>query len=225
MRCIIFVGPTISLAEAKNILPDAEYFPPARQSDFLSIVRERKPDIIGLIDGEFSQSLAVWHKEILDALARGIHVYGSSSMGAIRAAECADFGMVGIGHVARAFSSYQYTNDDTVALCYDSDYKKISEPLCNILFTTAKMVSNKAITKEQAEKVQKRAERLYYPERTIKRICEGIIDPSKYVEFYYDVKKEDAIELLETIARLPSDTPKFDPDFRFQKSNLFLPQD
>jgi hypothetical protein len=51
------------------------------------------PAIIGLIDGYFEVTPTVWHKEILWAMAQGIHVHGSASIGALRAAELCSFGM------------------------------------------------------------------------------------------------------------------------------------
>ena len=56
-------------------------------------------DAILIVDGEFGQSLSVWHKEILHALHRGIRVVGASSMGALRAAELDRFGMEGVGEI------------------------------------------------------------------------------------------------------------------------------
>ena len=61
------------------------------------------PRDIGIIDGYFEATPTVWHKEILWAMTQGIHVYGAASIGALRAAELHDFGMVGIGRVYEAF--------------------------------------------------------------------------------------------------------------------------
>ena len=44
-----------------------------------------RPRAIGIIDGYFQQVPSVWHKEILWAMAQGVHVFGSASMGALRA--------------------------------------------------------------------------------------------------------------------------------------------
>ena len=38
---------------------------------------------IAIIDGYFERMAAVWHKEILVALERGIAVWGAASMGAL----------------------------------------------------------------------------------------------------------------------------------------------
>jgi len=42
--------------------------------------------VIGVIDG-YLRWATVWHKEILWAMAEGIHVFGAASIGALRAAD------------------------------------------------------------------------------------------------------------------------------------------
>jgi len=54
------------------------------------------PAIIGLIDGYFEVTPTVRYKEILWAMAQGIHVHGSASIGVLRAAELCSFGMIGV---------------------------------------------------------------------------------------------------------------------------------
>ena len=76
---------------------------PARLGDVYRAC-QRRPAALLIIDGLFDQQLAVWHKEILWALAQGVRVYGAASMGALRAAELAAFGMVGVGAIFQAFS-------------------------------------------------------------------------------------------------------------------------
>ena len=46
-----------------------------------------------IVDGSFQWTPAVWHKEILWAMGRGVHVFGAASMGALRAAELDGFGL------------------------------------------------------------------------------------------------------------------------------------
>src|SRR6185503_6037302 len=127
LKAVIFLGPSLPLDEAREIL-DAVYLPPAQQCDLLTATVNEKPDVIGLIDGMFLQSLSVWHKEILFALDQGILIYGSSSMGALRAAETSSFGMVGIGEIYRMYASGELIDDDEVALAHapaDQQYKKV----------------------------------------------------------------------------------------------------
>jgi len=43
------------------------------------------------------------HHELLDALEEGVAVFGGASMGALRAAELWQHGMVGVGKIFRAY--------------------------------------------------------------------------------------------------------------------------
>jgi hypothetical protein len=92
MSMIVFIGPSLPKFE----LPETahlEFRPPAACGDILK-AGSQLPAAIGLIDGYFEASASPWHKEILWALSRGIAVFGSSSMGALRAAELESFGMI-----------------------------------------------------------------------------------------------------------------------------------
>ena len=88
MSVFVFTGPTLSPEKACAEL-DAIYLPPVSQGDVYRAALKR-PRAIGIIDGYFECVPAVWHKEILWAMTEGIHVYGSASMGALRAVELAD---------------------------------------------------------------------------------------------------------------------------------------
>ena len=84
MNVFIFTGPTISPAEASAELK-AVYLPPAAEGDVYRVALHR-PQAIGIIDGYFQSVPTVRHKEILWAMSCGIHVFGSASIGALRAA-------------------------------------------------------------------------------------------------------------------------------------------
>ncbi|HEY0195542.1 MAG TPA: TfuA domain-containing protein, partial [Kofleriaceae bacterium] len=85
--------------------------------------------------GYFERMAAVWHKELLRALERGIEVWGASSMGALRAAELAPFGMRGVGSIYRAFARGTLTADDEVAVAHlpaEYGYRATSDALVNL---------------------------------------------------------------------------------------------
>ena len=63
----------------------------------------RRPRAIGIVDGFFARVPAVWHKEIMWVMERGVHVFGGAGLGALRAAELDSFGMRGVGQVYQAF--------------------------------------------------------------------------------------------------------------------------
>jgi hypothetical protein len=90
---IVFLGPTLNPVAAQEIC-NAEFRPPAAMGDVTRAVSEGA-DAIVLIDGVFEDRPSVWHKEILWALSKGIGVVGAASMGALRAAELHNQGMLG----------------------------------------------------------------------------------------------------------------------------------
>ena len=48
-------------------------------------------------------------------MAAGTQVFGAASMGALRAAELAPFGMIGVGAIFAAYRDGRLTGDDEVA--------------------------------------------------------------------------------------------------------------
>ena len=99
MSVHVFLGPSLPIAEARQVLPQAVYHPPAAVGDVYRVAASGDCSVLALIDGLFQSVPAVWHKEILFALELGLRVFGASSMGALRAAELDVFGMVGVGTV------------------------------------------------------------------------------------------------------------------------------
>ncbi|MEV6947708.1 TfuA-like protein [Streptomyces sp. NPDC051172] len=133
MDPVVFLGPSLDRATAVRTL-DAEYLPPVARGDIDALLaRPQPPCLIGIVDGRFLGSLAVSPKEVLRAVDAGIAVYGSSSMGALRAAECGPFGVTGIGRIHDAYACGAVDADDEVALVYDPDtLHATSEPLINL---------------------------------------------------------------------------------------------
>ncbi|HET8845224.1 MAG TPA: TfuA-like protein, partial [Ktedonobacteraceae bacterium] len=82
-RILIFTGPTLDEETIDELLPDAEIYPPVAAGDLLRLSFQAG-DVIAIIDGFYFQSASVRHKEILDLLQRGVHVWGAGSMGALR---------------------------------------------------------------------------------------------------------------------------------------------
>jgi hypothetical protein len=164
----VFIGPTISVDEARAHLGDAVYLPPVAQGD-VRRVGGSKPRAIGIIDGYFERVPAVWHKEILWAMSEGIHVFGASSMGALRAAELCDFGMVGVGWIFEQFASGALEDDDEVAVAHgaaDTGYRAISEAMANIRRTLAAACDAGVVGAETHDALVRTAKESYYPERS-----------------------------------------------------------
>jgi hypothetical protein len=134
MSTLVFVGPTLAANEAQRLLPSATILPPVAVGDLLRLAK-RGVKRIAIIDGYFERMAAVWHKEILLALERGIEVWGAASMGALRAAELAPFGMLGVGTIYRAYVRGELVADDEVAVAHlpaEQGYRSISDALVNL---------------------------------------------------------------------------------------------
>ena len=211
-RIIVFLGPSLERETAETILLPAEYRPPAKRGDLLRAVQDGA-DIIGLIDGVFHQESAVAHREILAAIKKGVTVVGSSSMGALRAAEMDTLGMTGIGDVYRMYKSGELVSDDEVALVFDPETGfSLSEPLVNIRFTIREAERQGIITPQDHATLLSAARSLFYPQRTYGRVVSGagaaigLETRERFLAWVklhaVDQKREDAIAALKFIKEL-----------------------
>jgi hypothetical protein len=167
MKIVVFTGPSLPPEQARTVLSTVTYLPPVQQGDVYRVAQAH-PVAIGIIDGYFEHVPSVWHKEILWALSQGIHVLGSSSMGALRAAELHAFGMEGVGKVFEAFATRQLEDDDEVAVTHgpnDMGYLAGSEAMVNIRFTCQRATQDGIIGPETSEAIVAAAKALFYPLR------------------------------------------------------------
>jgi hypothetical protein len=173
MSVYVFTGPTLSPEQARAEL-DAIYLPPAAQGDVYRLALAR-PRAIGIIDGFFDHVPAVWHKEILWAMRQSIAVFGSASMGALRAAELAPFGMTGVGKIFEAYRSGELQDDDEVALVHgpaETGFRPASEAMVNLRATLVAAETQGVIRRETHLALAALAKDLFYPERTFAAILE-----------------------------------------------------
>jgi hypothetical protein len=214
-KIIVFLGPSLEQTAAEKIL-SAHYLPPAKRGDLLTAVHDGAT-IIGLIDGVFHQESAVAHREILTALKKGVPVIGSSSMGALRAAEMDTLGMVGIGKIYNMYKSGELESDDEVALVFDpSSGMALSEPLINIRFTLRRAKDSGIIDISAHDALLAAARSVFYPQRTYRTIvyqAGEAIDEKTREQFLQwvktnacDQKRDDAVAALEYIRKIAIET-------------------
>jgi len=166
MTVIIFTGPTLSAAEASSEL-EADYRGPAAEGDVYRAARTH-PQAIGIIDGYFERVPAVRHKEILWAMTRGIHVFGAASMGALRAAELAAFGMEGVGTIFEAYRDGRLEDDDEVAVAHgtaDFDFRAGSTAMVDIRHTLDQAAEAGVISAGARAVLDSAAKSFFYPDR------------------------------------------------------------
>jgi len=204
----VFLGPTLARKDAERLL-DADYLPPICRGDLAKLPENVR--FVGIIDGEFFQSLSVSPKEVLGLLHRGITVCGASSMGALRAAETYMLGTIGIGKVFAMFRDGVLDADDEVAVIYDQySYRPMSDPLVNLRAALETAIAAGMITETEKDDLTLQMKARYFPERSYRSLyalCPRLRD------FFAstpppDVKRDDAIELLCTLRDLRTSAQK-----------------
>ncbi len=206
MRPVVFLGPSLPLDEARQIL-EADFRPPVKRGDLLHL---EGVEMVAIIDGVFLQSCSVGHREILSLLNRKVRVIGGGSMGALRAAEMGHYGMTGVGRIFRMYASGEVQGDDEVALVFDPEtMEPLSEPLVNLRILLDEAWMADVIGDEQRARILSEMRSIYYPRRTVATFLEvarrtlgdknaGAFDRF-FADNYRDIKKEDAITVLKFI--------------------------
>jgi hypothetical protein len=167
---IVFCGPTIGRGEVERIGGVTVHGPAKRGDVYLATLS--RPWGIAIVDGYFDQTPAVWHKEILWARSLGIRVFGSSSIGALRAAELSSFGMEGHGEIYKAFASGELTADDEVAIVHGAEeegFRPLSEALVNMRWTLRAAEAQGVLRHEPRVALEQVLQHVFYPERSFER--------------------------------------------------------
>ncbi len=177
MKAVIFAGPSLP-PRLRPSDPSLCWRPPVRQGELYQAALD-KPAIIGVVDGYFEVTPTVWHKEILWAMAQGIHVYGAASIGALRAAELAPFGMNGIGRIYEAFRDGVLEDDDEVAVLHGPEelgYPAVTEAMVDIRATLAAAEQEGVIAPSTASRLIAIAKAIFYKNRTYAAILGAAAD-------------------------------------------------
>ena len=225
---ILFAGP--SLYGSNIDLSGLDVRPPAAQGDIADAITD-DVTAIGLVDGLFGSTAAVWHKELLYALSLGIRVLGSSSMGALRAAECAAFGMEPVGVIASAYASGELDDDAAVALGHqppEMGSVPLSEARVDADATVDELAAIEAISAEEANRLRASVAGIHFADRTPEAIvARASLLPSReadvlrlYWAHRVPLKRRDAELLVEQLQALP-DVRKASPAWVFQRSPLW----
>ena len=207
---VLFAGPSLhhDLVFLRRHQSDVAWQGPARCGDIARAVK-CGATAIGLVDGLFDQDAAPWHKEILHALTLGVQVAGGASMGALRAAECSAFGMIGIGEVYRRYATGEVTDDADVAQLHapeELNYLPLTEPWVNIEPTFRSMEEQDVLRSKAIEALLATAKRIHYSERTypeIVRQTAGLTEDEAATALEWlrdnavDQKRLDALAVLE----------------------------
>jgi hypothetical protein len=207
---VLFVGPSLSDAGLLVQGRDIEIAGPAAQGDVAAAVR-RGASAIGIVDGGFEYTAPVRHKEILYALSQNVAVYGAASMGALRAAECRAFGMIGIGRIYDDYCSGAIVDDADVALLHapaELGYRSLSLALVNVRATLDELEQTDRLARDARVLIETSANGIFFKDRTWRSVVENCqafssVDKARFrallVSNTVDQKRIDAIALVEVM--------------------------
>jgi hypothetical protein len=205
----VFVGPT----RLPRIPDEVDVLGPAALGSVFRAV-EAGYRTICIIDGHFGNMPSVWHKEILFALAKGVMVCGSSSMGALRAAELHMFGMIGFGWIYRAFRRGVLQDDDEVCVLHavpELNWAPLSEAMVNIRHSLKALRRRGHLSRESEARIAASLKQLHFSERDLAALrsafelefgAEGHAKFELYESAKVDIKALDADLMLCAIAAL-----------------------
>ena len=206
MSTCLFIGPTLfDVSTGPSIV---RYGPAGLGSVFRAMEAGHRR--IAIVDGYFGTTPAVWHKEILYALAHGCQVLGAASMGALRAAELDRFGMQGVGRIYALYRREAWTDDDEVAVIHaprELSYRPLSDAMANIRFTLARMVRARLLPQEAAAASVASLKQRHFSNRTRDAARETLSDVlgapaglrafDAFESLFVDIKRRDARLLID----------------------------
>lgn len=212
VKTCVFAGPTLFGVPTPAHV--SRYGPAALGSVFRAV--EAGYQRIGIVDGFFGNTPSVWHKEILYAISRRVDVAGAGSMGALRAAELWQFGMIGLGRIFRLFRAGSWTDDDEVAVVHAPEelgFRPLSEAMANIRFTLRGLRRQDLIDRALERHLAERLKARHFSERTkdelrrhsVEALGRGSADRlmTAFDRDYVDAKRCDAQMLMNYLVNPP----------------------
>ncbi|MFE2965815.1 TfuA-like protein [Streptomyces sp. NPDC059340] len=220
----VCVGPTLTRDEPLLNVPSLRILPPVRHGDFFDPA-VADGDTVVILDGVYHQAPALRHKEILAALHRGVRVIGAASIGALRAAELHEFGMLGVGAIFAAYVNGDIDGDDEVAVGQEPghDSRALTWPMVNLRHVLELAEREGVVTGEGAKALLDAFRAIYYPQRTaaaVRAVCRGHgaqgvmawLDEQRRADRHFgDLKRLDALEAVQAALDGPVPGPGLRP--------------
>lgn len=215
MKIKIYSGMSLSKSDVKFNLSQAHFCGPISRGDLAKDI-DSGYHVIGIVDGHFYDRPAVTPAEILDAIRFGVVVFGSSSMGALRAAELAPFGMKGIGRIFNWLKSTDYVADDFWGQVVYDHYRP-TPSLIEIQLVLDRLRRLGKISSGQSNSALRAIGKIHFSERSTSAIENALnyalgnetqISPTQILKRCV-IKRQDGLLLLRAISRHKTKIAKF----------------
>ncbi len=208
-RTAVFAGPSLEGCETilkKLSLGRFSFFPPVQRND-ITMACDRYNEIV-IADGLFNSVPAVGHMEIRNALQK-CRILGCSSMGAIRAYEMRELGMIGFGKAYHMFFKYDdFTDAELAQLIGPSPhYKALTEPLIHYRYCINELLNEKELTEGEAGSLLKTLSTRFFGDLSLaffSELLSGYTGKEKANEVVngfqaYRIKNHDLLNLLQKL--------------------------
>ena len=199
---IVFAGPSIDAA-CRDAHAQLDWRPPASAGDLLALVGSGAGKVL-LIDGLFDERASVKHKEAMALMASGTRLYGAASMGALRAAELADEGMIPLGAIATAYRRGLLVGDDEVALVHGDariGWQAVSVAMVDVRATLCRAVRTGLLDGTEARALRTAWHALHFVDRDWPAMiaAQDVVSPDRAQEvaaLHVPLKRLDAEQAL-----------------------------
>lgn len=158
----MFCGPSLPVQD-RIAIDGVTYLPPASRHDVTQAAEQF--DALLMIDGVFHHDVAPSPKEVY-AACQALRMFGASSMGALRAAECWPFGMVPLGIIARWYIAELIDGDDEVAILVHPQLQTaLTVPVVNVRYVAWLARRRGILTAHEACALVKKSRSIFYMDR------------------------------------------------------------
>ncbi|WP_338803775.1 TfuA-like protein [Xenorhabdus griffiniae] len=201
---VVFGGSSLPCDQRYDAI--IEFRPPIQTGDLLELSGSGRPVLI--TDGLFGSNMSITVVECLNFINAGGILLGSSSMGALRAADCYIQGMVGIGQIFQGYLFGYYHSDADVALRYHTDnYQEITLSYVHIEYIACYLMAKGQISSLQKRQMMALVRQIIWYERYIDQVIDAMfkIAPHLDIAQLYSLFKDDTMHPKKQDARLAID--------------------